>query len=239
MSFCHPGTSYGNTMKHLITLSFFFWMLFVHPLPAPGIPMYEPVEPTCWTTLQSQKSDGWNNTGFSWPDCNYAAFNFNQDIGDHNLFEPYIFTSIRNGLNGSGNFSSSPGSSLNTANISSIATNALISLPLRWSFRSCSIVMQMREVYENPAVPDKRNILRKGPRELHKYDVDSFTNIAINGVQNLQNCYSRQKVPGWTITGQRGAIGVFVWQTGSPMDVFTGPAVPLPPPSEAKPDVTS
>lgn len=97
----------------------------------------------------------------------------------------------------------------------------------------------MREVYDNPAVPDKRNILRKAPRELHKYDVDSFTDIAINGVQNLQKCYSSLEVPGWTITGQKGAVGVFVWQTNSPMDVFTGSAVPLPPPSEVKPDVTS
>lgn len=97
----------------------------------------------------------------------------------------------------------------------------------------------MREVYNNRAVPDKRNILRKGPRELHKYDVDSFTDIAINGVQNLHQCYASQEVPGWAITGQKGAIGVFVWQTDSPMDEFTGPAVPLPAPPEAKPDLTS
>ena len=239
MFFSHPGWSYDNTMRHLITLSLFFWVLFVQASPAPVIPVYDHVEPSCWTTLQSQKSDGWNDTGFSWHDCNFAAFRFNQDIGDHNLFEPYIFTSIRNGLNGSGNSSSSQDSSLNTANISSVATSSLISLPLRWSFRSCSIVIQMRQVYNDPAVPDKRNILRKGPRELHTYDVDSFTDIAINGVQNLQKCYSSQKVPGWTIVGQKGAIGVFVWQTDSPMDEFTGSAVPLPPPSEARPDVTS
>ena len=225
-------------MKHLITLSFCFWMLFVHSLPPPVLPSYGQVDPTCWTTFQSQRSDGWNNTRFSWPDCDYAAFMFNQDIGDHKLFEPYLFTSIRNGLNGTGNSSSSQDSSSNAANISSIATNTLISLPLRWSFRSCSIVIQMREVYDKPGL-DKRNILRKGPRELLKYDIDSFTDIAINGVQSLQKCYSSLKVPGWTITGQKGAIGVFVWQTNSPMDLFTGSAVPLPPPPEAKPDVTS
>ena len=223
--------SYGSMMRNAIILGSILWFISANAIPTPLNSMLvgDHIEPTCFDTVSSHSSPGWNATTLNVFDCAHAADFFERQFQSFDSNQPHLFTSIKNNGNVPSNISSLRARNTNafSPSLRPNPTTGLISLPLRWTYKSCSIVMQMGHVYDNE--PWRRNILRKAPRGLDKIDCATFLDVKFDGVQNLHECYIVQQVPGWTILGKQNSIEIYVWEAASPIGEFTGPAVPLPP----------